>query len=121
MINQFILGAFVASVVGLVGFVLLYSHLIIRRERKRYAPPSPAANRIAERKDHQYIKTSVNNVDGPASANEKSVSDVIIVGAGVAGSALAYTLGKVPLVISLSVVFFATENRLITDLNLNRL
>ncbi|XP_027159298.1 squalene monooxygenase-like [Coffea eugenioides] len=94
MINQFILGAFVASVVGLVGFVLLYSQLIIRRERKRYAPPSPAANRIAERKDHQYIKTSVNNVDGPASANEKSVSDVIIVGAGVAGSALAYTLGK---------------------------
>lgn len=93
MINQFILGAFVASVVGLVGFVLLYSQIIIRRERKRYAP-APPANRIPAGRN-EYVKTSsVNSVDGPGSENEKSESDVIIVGAGVAGSALAHTLGK---------------------------
>lgn len=92
----YILGASLAS---MLGFVLLYLHsqLIIRRNTRKYTRSSSPR---AEGKDHgEYIKTSV-NVDGKTTSENDNnrTDDIIIVGAGVAGAALAHTLGKVPFV-----------------------
>lgn len=81
MIDQYILGCFAAS---LLGFVLLYN---MRRKIRRNRGSKPAG------KD-ECVKTS-----SAAAGGSRQVSggdaDIIIVGAGVAGAALAYTLGKV--------------------------
>lgn len=75
MIGQFIFGCFVAS---LFGFALFYN---LRRKIRRDGGSG---------KD-ECIKTSA------AVSRQESGGDpdIIIVGAGVAGAALAYTLGKV--------------------------
>ncbi|CAI9769181.1 unnamed protein product [Fraxinus pennsylvanica] len=79
MIDQYILGGFVAS---LFGFVLLCN---LRRKIKKNN-----GSKIV-RKD-QCIKTSNDGIH--RLAVDGVSTDVIIVGAGVAGAALAYTLGK---------------------------
>lgn len=81
VIDQYILGAFLVSSFG---FIFLYSQL--RRKTKKFK-----SNSKSERKD-DYIKTSI-HVD--RRSDQGNGTDIIIVGAGVAGSALAYTLGKV--------------------------
>ncbi|CAI9764449.1 unnamed protein product [Fraxinus pennsylvanica] len=79
MIDQYILGGFVAS---LFGFVLLYN---LRRKITKNN-----GSKIL-RKD-QCIKTSDGGILRPVV--DAGRTDVIIVGAGVAGAALAYALGK---------------------------
>lgn len=80
MIDQYILGGFVAS---LFGFVLLYN---LRRKMKKNE-----GSKLVHK--DQCIKTSNDGIHLPAV--DVGRTDVIIVGAGVAGAALAYTLGKV--------------------------
>lgn len=80
MIDQYILGGFVAS---LFGFVLLYN---LRRKIKKSKGSKIVRN-------DQCIKTSNDGIH--RSAVDCGSTDVIIVGAGVAGAALAYTLGNV--------------------------
>lgn len=77
MIDQYILTGFIAS---LFGFVLLYS--FTRKVKKTKGPKTPRAD------DDQLFS---NQVIRPVNAD----ADIIIVGAGVAGAALAFTLGKV--------------------------
>ena len=77
MVDQYIVGGFIAT---LFAFVLLYS---IRRRTKK-------ALKIV-RKD-ECIKSSV--AGGGSLPDLGGDTDVVIVGAGVAGAALAYTLGK---------------------------
>ncbi|XP_022869491.1 squalene monooxygenase-like [Olea europaea var. sylvestris] len=79
MIDQYILGGFVAS---LFGFVLLYN---LRRKMKKNE-----GSKLVHK--DQCIKTSNDGIHLPAV--DVGRTDVIIVGAGVAGAALAYTLGK---------------------------
>lgn len=80
MIDQYIFGGFVAS---LFGFVLLYN---LRRKIRK--PKGAKAASI-----DQCITSPA--ADGGSRAKTVGDADVIIVGAGVAGAALAYTLGKV--------------------------
>ncbi|KAL2231504.1 squalene monooxygenase-like [Sesamum indicum] len=80
MIDQYILGGFVAS---LVAFVLLYN--LPRKTRK--------TNKVSKvGRGDECIKTSA--VGGGSGTEAGGDADIIIVGAGVAGAALAYTLGK---------------------------
>ncbi|XP_059653117.1 squalene monooxygenase SE1-like [Cornus florida] len=81
MIDEYFLGGIVAS---LLGFVLLYT------TSRRKLMKSRVSMEI--RKDDQCVKSSENGGRPPQTA--AGSNDVIIVGAGVAGSALAYTLGK---------------------------
>lgn len=84
IIDQYIFGAFLVS---LSGFILLYSQL--RRKPKKCKSSSNF-----EPKNGDYIKTSADvNLRG----DSEHRTDIVIVGAGVAGSALAYTLAKVNL------------------------
>ncbi|CAL5434214.1 unnamed protein product [Camellia sinensis] len=78
---QYLLGGVIAS---LLGFVLLYNSRM-KTMKKKNRTSSMAIQ------SHESVKTSVN---GSHRAEIDGISDVIIVGAGVAGSALAYTLGK---------------------------
>ncbi|KAL3843821.1 hypothetical protein ACJIZ3_001224 [Penstemon smallii] len=84
MIDQYILGSFVAS---LFGFVLLYK---LRRKIKKPKSNSKIGNK------NECINGSA--ADGGSQADSAGEVDVIIVGAGVAGAALAYTLGKITLI-----------------------
>lgn len=77
MIDRYILGGFIAS---LIGFVLLYN---LRRKTRK--------TRKVVRKT-ESIKSSA--AAAGHSTDDAGDSDIIIVGAGVAGAALAYTLGK---------------------------
>ncbi|KAK4405147.1 Squalene monooxygenase SE1 [Sesamum angolense] len=80
MIDQYILGGFVAS---LVAFVLLYN---LRRKTRK-------TNKVSKvGRGDECIKTSA--VGGGSGTEAGGDADIIIVGAGVAGAALAYTLGK---------------------------
>ncbi|KAK4424283.1 Squalene monooxygenase SE1 [Sesamum alatum] len=79
MIDQYILGGFVAS---LVAFGLLYS--LPRKTRKA------KASKVV--RTDECITTSA--VAGGSATEAGGDADIIIVGAGVAGAALAYTLGK---------------------------
>ncbi|KAI3448206.1 hypothetical protein Pfo_004871 [Paulownia fortunei] len=79
MIDQYIFGGFVAS---LFGFVLLYN---LRRKIKK------TKGSRAVRTD-ECIKSSA--AGGGFRKDAGGDADIIIVGAGVAGAALAYTLGK---------------------------
>lgn len=81
MIDQYIFGCFAAS---LMGFVLLYN---LRRKIRRNRGSKPAG------KD-ECVKTSSAAAAGGSRQENGGDADIIIVGAGVAGAALAYTLGK---------------------------
>ena len=78
--HQYLLGGVIAS---LLGFVLLYGSRL-RREKSR-------ASTVFRRSES--FKTTANGSFGPTASS--GGADVVIVGAGVAGAALAYTLGKV--------------------------
>lgn len=78
MVDQYAVGGFIAT---LFAFVLLYN---IRTRTNK-------ASKIV-RKD-ECIKSSA--VGGGSLPDLGGDTDVVIVGAGVAGAALAYTLGKV--------------------------
>ncbi|XP_057802580.1 squalene monooxygenase SE1-like [Salvia miltiorrhiza] len=80
MIDQYIFGCFAAS---LFGFALLYN---LRRKIRRNRGSKAAG------KD-ECIKTSA-AVSAGLRQDTGDDADIIIVGAGVAGAALAYTLGK---------------------------
>ncbi|PIN17663.1 Squalene monooxygenase [Handroanthus impetiginosus] len=75
MIDQYIFGGFIAS---LFGFVLLYN---LRRNIRK--------TKVSKVAHHKSAAAS-----GGFLAESGGDTDVIIVGAGVAGAALAYTLGK---------------------------
>ena len=78
MVYQYIVGGVLAS---LLGFVLLYGF-----KGKKTTRASMEITR------NGCVKTSGNGTCQPETAGS---TDVVIVGAGVAGAALAYTLGKV--------------------------
>ncbi|CAI9104189.1 OLC1v1002817C1 [Oldenlandia corymbosa var. corymbosa] len=94
MIDQCIVGAFVVSLVGLV---LLYTQLIIKgKPSKKFKPSSSVSSKSDQWKADEYTADSV-SFDRRQASPEKGGeerTDVIIVGAGVAGAALAHTLGK---------------------------
>lgn len=77
VLDQFIIGTFVAS---LFAFVFLY---VLRR----------SSNDVIRNKSKKNRGLVVSQNDA-VSRKDDSGTDVIIVGAGVAGSALAHTLGK---------------------------
>ncbi|KAK4476952.1 hypothetical protein RD792_016122 [Penstemon davidsonii] len=78
MIDQYILGGFIASLFGLVLFYKLPREIKLKTKGPSIVP-----------KDERVIITS------PACGGFRSdFCDIIIVGAGVAGAALAHTLGK---------------------------
>ncbi|GER42862.1 squalene epoxidase [Striga asiatica] len=81
MIDEYILGGFVAS---LFGFVLLYN--LRRNVRKTKGPKAVRADESLER------SAAGGGVREEAGGGD---ADIIIVGAGVAGAALTYTLGKI--------------------------
>jgi squalene monooxygenase len=80
LIDQHVLWTFFAS---LLGFVLLYT---LRRN---------SSKRTTNKKNFPEECAEESFADGECRPVNGSGTDVIIVGAGVAGSALAYTLGKV--------------------------
>jgi hypothetical protein len=80
LIDQHVLWTFFAS---LLGFVLLYT---LRRN---------SSKRTTNKKNFPEECAEESFADGVCRPVNGSGTDVIIVGAGVAGSALAYTLGKV--------------------------
>ncbi|GMP31193.1 hypothetical protein CsSME_00005509 [Camellia sinensis var. sinensis] len=89
MVDNYIVGTFFAS---LLGFLLLY----ILRSRNATVKPD---NRPDHHHHHAFdeirndcVRSSINGQPPPDGGPD---TDVIIVGAGVAGAALAHTLGKV--------------------------
>ncbi|RWR77928.1 squalene epoxidase [Cinnamomum micranthum f. kanehirae] len=80
--QQYLLGGIVASLLGLF-FVLSLLH-----EKKRKKKKNENASSI------EFQSSSEKISGGGECRSDGSATDVIIVGAGVAGSALAYTLGK---------------------------
>jgi squalene monooxygenase len=95
VIDQHVLWTFFAS---LFGFVLLYT---LRRNN------NSNGNKIKTKKmtfPQECAKESF--PDGECRPVNGSGTDVIIVGAGVAGSALAYTLGKVSFAFKFFFFFF---------------
>lgn len=78
----YVLVGFMAS---LLGFVFLYDFNAKKRNR---------AN-LMEEKTNGFLKVSQNGISLRPETSGNNNNDVIIVGAGVAGAALAYTLGKV--------------------------
>lgn len=85
MIDQFIVGTF--FVTSLIGLLLL---LILRPNKMRKLPKN---NRKYYKIDNDVVMASPNNRH--SSPESVAGPDVIIVGAGVAGAALAHTLGTV--------------------------
>lgn len=81
MADQYLLGWILASVLGLVA---LYRTLVKRNDDRRSA--------LVEKRSECVKSVMVSN--GECRSTDGDV-DVIIVGAGVAGAALAHTLGKV--------------------------
>nr|AGC82087.1 squalene epoxidase 1 protein [Azadirachta indica] len=82
VIDQYIVWTFCAS---LIGFLLLF---ILRLNDKNESKEDTGNCNI----QNDIVKSSSN--DGDSSPEHGSRTDVIIVGAGVAGTALAHTLGK---------------------------
>ena len=89
MVDNYIVGSFFAS---LVGFVLLYifrSNATAEADKKRdHRRPGVAFDEIR----NDCVRSSTNGEVRPKGGPE---TDVVIVGAGVAGASLAHTLGKV--------------------------
>ena len=79
-IDHYIVGIFFAS---LLGFLLLFS--LLRRKRKK-----DRCSSAGFQADFVW-----NSHDGEVRPDQRPDTDVIIVGAGVAGAALAFTIGKV--------------------------
>lgn len=84
--QQYLFGGIIASLLGLF-FVLSLLH-----EKKRKKKKNENASSI------EFQSSSEKISGGGECRSDGSATDVIIVGAGVAGSALAYTLGKVIIV-----------------------
>lgn len=82
---QYILGGILASSLAFV--FVLYSFA-----KKRKATSTGSSSKSIHVKSNGFAKTSENGI---YSQEAEEATDIIIVGAGVAGSALAYTLGKV--------------------------
>lgn len=83
--DHYIVGALVAAVLGLLTFYGLFSR-------------SNSCRRVAaEKGDSCAAAAATTSVVGGECRSRNSDVDVIIVGAGVAGAALAHTLGKVQL------------------------
>lgn len=87
MTEQYILGCFVAVFLGFIALKILRKNG--NKHMKRQTPKGAAVRPISDR--------AVPAKDGPP--------DVVIVGAGVAGSALAYSLAKVYIYICVCVCF----------------
>lgn len=92
--DQYIVWTFFAS---LIGFFLLF---ILRLNGKNKSKKDTGNYKI----QNDIVKRSSN--DGDSSPENDSRTDIIIVGAGVAGAALAHTLGKVILLCSSYFHFF---------------
>lgn len=86
VIDQYIIGGFIASLLllywGILGFV--FSNNLRRNITKKNK-----SSKVV-RKEECYTSTN-----GRCRPEVDGSTDIIIVGAGVAGAALAYTLGKV--------------------------
>ncbi|KAG5548301.1 hypothetical protein RHGRI_013861 [Rhododendron griersonianum] len=89
--HQYILGGVIASVLG---FILLYNSLLFFL----YANSSRKSTATAENRGSKEVQSQGVSVTTPANGGFRSETDgstdVIIVGAGVAGAALACTLAK---------------------------
>ncbi|KAI3460122.1 hypothetical protein Pfo_016785 [Paulownia fortunei] len=83
MVDLALLGSLLAA---LFGFLALYCYGLSRKNEKSCSPES--GNNAAS----TTITTTV--IDGRGCVSRKGGDDVVIVGAGVAGAALAHTLGK---------------------------
>ncbi|KAI3962537.1 hypothetical protein MKW92_035378 [Papaver armeniacum] len=70
----------------LVGFFIFYYSSSQKNDIKK--------NKVVTVMENECIKNSVGENNGEFKSKSKEETDVIIVGAGVAGAALAYTLGK---------------------------
>lgn len=81
MVDQYALGLILTSVLG---FVVLLYNLMAKKNRSR----------VSSEARSEGVQTVTTSINGECRSIEGDV-DVIIVGAGVAGSALAHTLGKV--------------------------
>ncbi|CAK9167889.1 unnamed protein product [Ilex paraguariensis] len=77
--DQYFLGGLIAFVLG---FVLLYSSKMVKK-KSRVSSMEARRDEQVESSDYGHCRPEINGS-----------TDIIIVGAGVAGSALAYTLGK---------------------------
>ena len=86
MVDQHLLGWISALVLGLVAVVAFVSYEKARRQRNRIAALAARGEGV------KSVTTTKTSTDGEIKSGDV---DVIIVGAGVAGSALAHTLGKV--------------------------
>ncbi|KAG2698882.1 hypothetical protein I3760_07G168400 [Carya illinoinensis] len=80
MVDQYALGLILTSVLG---FVVLLYNLMAKKNRSR----------VSSEARSEGVQTVTTSINGECRSIEGDV-DVIIVGAGVAGSALAHTLGK---------------------------
>lgn len=86
MMDKYIVPSFVVS---LLGFLLLY--IILRRRTPNYKKKDPKSTQKCD--THNVISSNLTN--GECESKKGNDTDVIIVGAGVAGAALAHTLAKV--------------------------
>ncbi|KAK9163597.1 hypothetical protein Syun_004499 [Stephania yunnanensis] len=82
---EYIVGALVASLLGFLFFFNLHDR---RRRRWDSGEEELGFDQIRD----ECVKSAAN---GECGSDKMSAVDVIVVGAGVAGSALAYTLGKI--------------------------
>lgn len=88
VIDLYILGSFIASLLGC--FVFLYNL------RRMISKKSKAVMKYGSKEETAAVKSSSPVKNGRCrKAEDGRTTDVIIVGAGVAGAALAHTLGKV--------------------------
>ncbi|KVI10922.1 Aromatic-ring hydroxylase-like protein [Cynara cardunculus var. scolymus] len=84
MADQFVIGSVFASVVG---FILIYSFFVVKSVRK--VLPADAGN-----SNGKSLSVTTRTICINGECRSETDADVIIVGAGVAGAALAHTLGK---------------------------
>ncbi|XP_055805146.1 squalene epoxidase 3-like isoform X2 [Solanum dulcamara] len=85
MMDKYIVPSFVVS---LLGFLLLY--IILRRRTSNYKKKDHKSTQKCD--THNVISSNLTN--GECESKKGNDTDVIIVGAGVAGAALAHTLAK---------------------------
>lgn len=97
MADHYLLGWILASVLGLFAFYYMV-YLVVRREEEN--------NRRAFSEQRSDSVKTIPATNGERRSDDDCHVDVIIVGAGVAGSALAHTLGKVILFFPVSAFFF---------------
>ncbi|KAK6939757.1 Squalene epoxidase [Dillenia turbinata] len=88
MVDQYIGSAIIAS---LLAFIFLY---ILNLKKKRNQRRRDSMQTTMAMMRDECVKSTITTADECRSKNGDDAVDVIIVGAGVAGSALAHTLGK---------------------------